>query len=94
MNMPANAIEMIHAAAGLAVGILLGFAYFTSLHRNVRLFAEGRLAAAGLLQALRFLLLGSILAVMARFGAFALLACAGGLLIGRHLVLRRVEKSP
>lgn len=81
------------ALCGVSVGLALGLAYFASLRRNVRLFADGRPVAAGLLQAGRFVLLAGTLAGLAQFGAIPLLSGTLGLLIGRQLVMRRYREA-
>ena len=78
----------------MAAGIALGIAFFATLHRNVELYADGRPAAAGLLQLLRFALLVAVLAGAVHFGAGPLLACSLGLLAGRYWVMRRVKGQP
>jgi hypothetical protein len=81
------------ALGGLCAGLVLGLAYFASLRRNVRLYADGRPVAAGLLQAGRFALLAGALAGIAQFGGVPLLASALGLLAGRWAVMRRTRKA-
>lgn len=81
-------------ALGLAAGLLAGRLHFRLLARNVRLFTEGRPAAALGLQA------GRMLATLAVFGALAwgggaaaLLAGLLGVLAARGLALRRVRRE-
>jgi len=71
------------------VGVLLGIAFFATLARVVRCFAEGRALMAAGLQLARFAALVGALFVFVRLGAFPLLTGAAGVFFGRHLVMRR-----
>lgn len=79
----------VFVLASLGAGILLGIAYFATLARTVRHFSEGRAVRAAGLQLARFAVLGGTLYAMVRLGALPLLAGGAGILIGRHLVMRR-----
>ena len=82
------------ATAAFAFGALLGVVHFRSLALNARLFAEGALARALILQAGRFALVVGALIWLVRLGASALLAGALGLVVARAFVLRLMEGSP
>ncbi len=86
-------VAALQALVALAVGVATGFAYFGILRRNLELYLDGSPALAVALQAGRFLIAAAVLFGAVQFGAVPLLACALGLLIGRHLVLRRVRKE-
>ncbi|MBN8892075.1 MAG: hypothetical protein BGP12_14310 [Rhodospirillales bacterium 70-18] len=75
---------------GFAVGVLLGAAHFGSLWWNTRLYAGGAAGRALAMQMLRIGVLVAVLAVLARFGAVALLAGAAGLLLARAVLVRRL----
>ena len=77
------------ALLALAAGLAIGLASFTLLARNLDLYLAGRAVAGIALQTARFLLLVAGLFAAVQFGALALLSCALGLLVGRHVVLRR-----
>jgi len=94
MNTPDPGIDWQSAAIALVGGVLLGVAFFASLRRNAQYYADGRPLAAGALQTLRFLLLGTILIGAAQFGAMPLLACTLGLFAGRQLVMRFTDQEP
>lgn len=84
MNVPSLALD-------LAIGLLAGGAHVALLRRNTALYLRpGRIAPAIALQVLRLGLLATVLALLARQGAPALLAGALGVLVARHLVLRRL----
>ena len=77
-------------ATCLGIGVLAGWAHFALLRWNAGLY----LRPAGLgwaigLQLLRLVLLGAVLAMLAREGALPLLTGALGVLLARRLVLRR-----
>ncbi|ACO78179.1 lipoprotein [Azotobacter vinelandii CA] len=74
---------------GLLVGLLAGWAHFSSLAANLRLFTAGRIAAALALQSLRLGLTVAVLAGLIRLDLGALLAGACGLLLARRRLLRR-----
>jgi len=81
------------AGLGLTVGLAAGTAYFASLWWNTQLYLAGRRVVLALvLQMLRLALLLAALAGLALFGALALLMGAGGVLMARALVLRRVGR--
>ncbi|MBO0903375.1 ATP synthase subunit I [Jiella sonneratiae] len=85
-------IEIAESAALLVAGTGLGVLHFGALWRQAQALAAGDapIRAAGA-AALRFLALVAGLAAAAMLGAAALLALAAGVLIGRALVMRRVE---
>jgi hypothetical protein len=81
-------------ALGLAAGLLAGLLHFRLLARNVRLFTEGRPAAALGLQAGRMLATLAVFVVLAwSGGAAALLSGLLGVLGARRLALRRVRRE-
>jgi hypothetical protein len=85
-----------------AVGLGLGALHFGTLRLNTGLYlAAGRRARAMGVHALRMALILAAWLVVARFGAVALVAAFGGLLVARWVVAARVfrvsargEKSP
>ena len=94
MTAPDTPFLWFPAVAALGVGLALGLAFFASLRRNVQFYTDGRPLAGVVLHLLRVLLVAAVLVAAVQFGAVPLLACALGFLIGRHLVLRRVEREP
>lgn len=82
------------ATAGLytALGALLGYVHFRGLRWNLRLYTRKAPAwmAAGT-HALRLLLVAAVFVLVARQGAVPLLACLGGLLIARSLLVRAAK---
>jgi F1F0 ATPase subunit 2 len=76
---------------GFVVGLLAGFIHFTTLHWSVRLLTSGTIAKALVVQLCRLGLLAAVFIVLARLGAPTLLSAAVGLLLARHLILRRVR---
>lgn len=78
------------ACGGL--GVVLGLAHFQSLRWNLRLYLAGRRLAAAIFP-LRLAMLGAVLILVARAGAWALLLTFAGLMVGR-LILLRTESSP
>ncbi len=78
------------AGIWLAVGVLIGAAYFLTLQRNVHIFAAGRSLLLPLgFQLGRFVLLAAALAAVAKaFGALPLLAATAGILVARTVVIR------
>jgi len=94
MNLPVMLESLVQPGAGLLVGLLVGWLHFSTLALNLRLFTEGRLAAAIPLQLLRVGLTVGVLASLIRLGPGALLAGALGLLLARQWRLwRRKEAS-
>ncbi|SFH43101.1 ATP synthase subunit I [Modicisalibacter xianhensis] len=75
-------------AAGLVLGLAGGFVHFLSLAWNLELFLGGRTWQALGLQGLRLALTVALLAGLAHWGLFAVLAGLAGLLASRHLALR------
>jgi hypothetical protein len=94
MNLPDFGFDALRASAAFVAGLALGIVFFGTLWRNMRFYAEGRVLAGALLHASRFLLAIAILAGAVQFGAMPLLACAFGLVVGRMLVMRFVERKP
>jgi len=93
-----NAIlDLLHAvppAAGVAIGLVLGFGlglvHFTTLKHVAALYTSGAKVWRVLgLQLLRFALLALVLIVVAQLGALPLLAAAAGILVARQIVIRR-----
>jgi hypothetical protein len=80
--------------AGFGVGgIALGVAYFASLRRVAEIYAQGHVRWRGVvLHLARIVFLVGALIGAATFGALPLLAAAGGILIGRVIVMAR-EKT-
>lgn len=78
----------------IAAGLLAGGLHAGMLRKNAALYLQpGRIPAAVAMQVLRLGLLGAVLALLAREGAVALLAGAGGVLAGRHGVLLRLART-
>ena len=94
MNMPDFGFSLPGTAAAFVAGLALGTVFFASLWRNMRFYADGRPVAGAILHILRFLLLIAVLAGAVQFGAMPLLSCTLGLLIGRRLVMRYMERRP
>lgn len=80
----------LQALFGAAVGGLSGLCYFVALRWNARLFEAGATPRALALLLVRFALLAVVLVLLAKWGALALLAGLGGLLLARRAVLRRL----
>ncbi len=78
---------------GFAAGAILGAAHLASLWWSVLLLRDGRPVLGMILQALRFVALALLLAVIARHGAAPLLAAALGVLAARAVLLRRFERT-
>ncbi len=81
------------AVLALAVGTGLGFMHYRALHLVTQQFVEGRAGKALGWQLARLALLASVLVLASWLGALPLLACFGGVLLGRWLVLRRVRED-
>ncbi|MFP3504816.1 ATP synthase subunit I [Burkholderia sp. SIMBA_062] len=81
-------------AIGLPVGVLAGLIHFAGLHWNVRLLSAGMPGRAIGLQLARLGALAVVLVLLARLGPWSLLSGAGGLLLARHAMLRRVKVQP
>ena len=94
MSMPDFGFDVLRAAAAFVAGLALGVAFFASLLRNMRFYAEGRPVAGALLHASRFLLVIAVLAGAVQFGAMPLLSCAFGLIVARMLVMRFMDRKP
>ncbi|MCQ0989345.1 N-ATPase subunit AtpR [Jiella marina] len=78
----------------LLSGVLLGVRHFGALWRQAQALATGdRPKRAAGLAVLRFLGLAGSLVAASLFGALPLLALAFGVLIGRSVVMRRVERA-
>ena len=73
---------------GAAVGIMTGLCYFGALWWNISFLERGMAPRAIFLFLLRFTVLAAVFGGLAKIGALALLAGAGGLLAARHLLLR------
>lgn len=83
--LPAVAVDLLAALAGLAVGL----GHFASLRWNATLFAGGGAAKAFALQLARLALTATVFFLLARVGAWPLLCGAGGWLCARAFALRR-----
>jgi F1F0 ATPase subunit 2 len=81
------------AAIGLTAGLLAGLVHFSSLWWNTRLLMSERAGKARLLQLARFTVAAGTMAILAWFGAMALLAGALGFLLARQLLLQRFGES-
>jgi len=75
-----------------ALGFAAGLAYFRALWGNLRLYFEGRKAAAAVL-ALRLAAAAGLFWLIAGFGAAALLAALAGFLASRVFVLAWVRRQ-
>ncbi len=80
----------LSAGAWLAVGTLIGAAYFLTLRWNVRMFVAGQsLPLVLAAQLVRFAVIGGGLAIIARqFGALPLLVATAGILTARAAIVR------
>ncbi|AIP34895.1 N-ATPase, AtpR subunit [Paraburkholderia xenovorans LB400] len=76
---------------GLITGLVAGFVHFSTLHRTVRLLANGSAAKALAMQIARLGLLLVVLLVLAKLGPWTLLCGALGVGIARSVVLRQVR---
>ena len=77
-----------------AAGIALGLVYFRTLWWTTqRLCTDGRPVLVITLMIGRFALLGGMLYLASLAGALPLLAVAGGILLARALLLRRVRAT-
>jgi len=81
-------------ACGLAAGGGAGAAYFAALLVNARSYARHAIGAAIALQAVRFGMLGLVLYGLARLGPAALLSGLAGVVVARHVALRRSRHAP
>jgi F1F0 ATPase subunit 2 len=84
------------AALFAVVGFLLGFAHFTSLHRNVRAYvAGGARSRVILLHVLRLAALALAWLLVAKTaGPIGLLAAFAGFLVARPIVTTRLGRAP
>ena len=73
-------------------GAIAGWLHFHSLQRVVRGLIAGRLRVVAL-QILRFAVLALFLGFCAWISAAALLSAAAGLLVGRGVALRQVQRA-
>jgi F1F0 ATPase subunit 2 len=80
-----------HVIVGLVVGTLAGFIHFTTLHWSVRLLTSGTAGKALAVQLCRLGLVAAVFILLAHWGAATLLSAALGLLLARHVVLRRIR---
>jgi F1F0 ATPase subunit 2 len=83
----------LQALAGLAAGLLLGLVHFRSLRRVSNAYVDGHAARAAALQIARMAIMIAVLFALARVGALCLLAGAGGVLLGRRLVMRGMKEE-
>ena len=79
----------LHVVAGIAAGAL----YFRWLWWSTRRFAHGGAWMLALSGVLRLVVLGLLLALIAREGALPLLATTLGVLLARAIVVRRVKAA-
>ena len=86
---------VVTALPWFAVGALVGGVYWPTLRWSAETLAVGGSWVRALaLQVTRFATLGALLAGVAiRGGALALLVSAGGLMVARAVVLRRVGRD-
>jgi hypothetical protein len=77
-----------------ALGITVGLLHFLLLRWNTRLFITAGVVCAIGIQALRLMVLASVLLVAARLGAMPLLLAALGVMIARQFVVRRAQAVP
>jgi len=81
-------------SAHLVAGILLGALYFRGLWWNARMFSSGDHAILSIAVMIgRFVMLGGLLALASAEGALPLLVMAGGILIARFGVMRRLSEA-
>ncbi|MBL6752093.1 MAG: hypothetical protein ISP90_16350 [Nevskia sp.] len=73
-----------------ALGVALGLAHFGLLRWNLSLYLRGQWRGIGM-QVLRFAAVASAFALLARSGAWPLLLGLSGFMLGRMLILRRVN---
>lgn len=79
----------------LVLGGIAGLAYFRAVRLSADLFARGgHTAMAIALTLCRLLLVGGLLVLILREGAWPLLAFALGFLVARTLVMRRARAVP
>jgi len=82
---------LLHSGVGLLAGMAVGLAHFATLWWNTRLFTgSGSIFAAFGLQLGRFAMVVAVFFGLAKFGALPLLAGALGLLLARHIVIKRI----
>lgn len=86
--------SIVFACLSLVAGMCGGAVHFSSLRLNTGLFARGKPLRALAMQLLRFMLLVSLLAGLAKLGPGCLLAGALGLVAVRGPVLRRFGRMP
>jgi F1F0 ATPase subunit 2 len=80
-------------AGFLLAGLLAGWLHFHLLHWNTQLFVNGGMARAFAVQVLRLVALAAVLVGAAWQGALPLLLAAIGVMIARHLVMRRARAA-
>lgn len=78
---------MVLAVEGLVAGLLAGAVHFVSLRWNVRFFASGHAVIAFVLQLARLGLTAAVFILLAKVGAFALLAGVAGFIWARSIAL-------
>jgi hypothetical protein len=88
-----SGLEALRLSGYAAAGFMLGLASFASLKTNATLYLSGGLWRPVALHLARLAALGAVLTLFATQGAGALLAGAAGLLVARHLVVRRVRTA-
>lgn len=81
------------AAIGMVAGVLAGLIHFISLKWNTQFYLQGEHGKALLLQLFRFGFLITVLTVLAKTGAAALLTGMACILAARSIVLRRERKA-
>jgi F1F0 ATPase subunit 2 len=78
-----------HIGCGLLAGAVAGAVHFRLLALNVRLFLSGRAGVALLLQLARLAATVAVLVVLARLGAWAVLAGGVGVVLARQRALHQ-----
>ncbi|MGJ0394040.1 MAG: N-ATPase subunit AtpR [Methylocystis sp.] len=94
LSLSAPVSPALQLCAGALIGAVVGYGYFSALWWNVLLIDRGAVARALLLFATRIALLALTLFALVKFGALALLAGAGGLLVARRLLIKRIGDGP
>jgi len=88
-----NAQSAFLSILALVLGAAIGFVHYRALHSVVQHFMAGQTVAAIGLQIGRLVLVLGALIAAVWLGAMPLLACFGGILIGRWIVLRQTRED-
>lgn len=83
----------LQGVVGFTVGAVAGLGYFFALWRTIGLLVQGGALKALATQLARFAALAVVFFALAKLGAVALLSGALGLLLARHLLLRRLGET-